>query len=266
MKRTFIFLLFALVIMGCSSEDDNSSTNGVITINYGTSFGECVGYCVNKISVTDENITLEKTGWTFEGALPQITQEKEVDSDILEELAEEVDLESFFDLDDVLGCPDCADGGAEWIEIVTEEKTHKVMFDYLGEPEELEEIIASLRELYESFSEENNVIIDKEAYNNTNTIGYQITDISRDEDKLKITIGASGCDAESWIVSLIDSGDIAESNPAQRYLKLNLFNDQACLAHFTKEYEFDISSLQEENTNTILLNIEGWNELITYNY
>ena len=41
-------------------------------------------------------------------------------------LLELLDTEKFYALSEVIGCPDCADGGAEWIEIVTEEKTQKM--------------------------------------------------------------------------------------------------------------------------------------------
>src|SRR6185295_14271553 len=37
---------------------------------------------------------------------------------------------TFNSLDSVIGCPDCADGGAEWVTVETEGKDRKVLFEY----------------------------------------------------------------------------------------------------------------------------------------
>ena len=38
-------------------------------------------------------------------------------------------MDSFFILEERIGCPDCADGGSEWIEILANNKTYKVTFE-----------------------------------------------------------------------------------------------------------------------------------------
>lgn len=45
---------------------------------------------------------------------------------------------------------------------------------------------------------------------------------------LKINFGASGCDGDTWILKLIDSENVFESNPPQRNLRLSLRNEEAC--------------------------------------
>ncbi len=46
-----------------------------------------------------------------------------------------------------IGCPDCADGGAEWIEIQSIDIHKKVTFEYLNEPNSLTALVTELREL-----------------------------------------------------------------------------------------------------------------------
>ena len=60
--------------------------------------------------------------------------------------------------------------------------------------------------------------------------------------------------------------NIAESFPPQRYLKLNLYNNEVCLAVFTKEESFDLTALRVEGTNEVLLNFEGFEESVLYTY
>jgi hypothetical protein len=58
-----------------------------------------------------------------------------------------IDTQKFFDLNDVYGCPDCADGGSEWIEIITDDdKSKKVTFEYGKTVPEIEKLIKLLRE------------------------------------------------------------------------------------------------------------------------
>ena len=37
--------------------------------------------------------------------------------------------DAFFALEEVYGCPDCRDQGAEWVEVITTERRHLVRFD-----------------------------------------------------------------------------------------------------------------------------------------
>ncbi|MEM9834849.1 MAG: hypothetical protein AAF828_00015 [Bacteroidota bacterium] len=63
---------------------------------------------------------------------------------------------------------------------------------------------------------------------------------------LSITVGYSGCSSDSWTMELYSTGEIAESLPTQSRASF-VFNDaapgedQACLAFFTKTFEFDVA-------------------------
>lgn len=107
----------------------------------------------------------------------------------------------------------------------------------------------------------NQVIVDKKLYNSTETKYYSIKKVEVSDNLLTITISSSGCNGTTWIANLIDSGDIAESSPVQRYAKIQLKNQEACLAIVTKDFTFNISDLKVGEKN--ILHLEGWNKTIT---
>ncbi len=86
------------------------------------------------------------------------------------------------------------------------------------------------------------------------------------DDCLYIEFGASGCDGDSWVSQLIDSGAIMESSPEQRNIKFSLYNDEECDAYFVREVSFDISPLQISGSNKIFLNLENYETQLVYEY
>ncbi len=110
------------------------------------------------------------------------------------------------------------------------------------------------------------LIINKEKYDTTNTDNYTITSASIQNNILTLEITSSGCSGDSWIVNLVDSEEIVETMPVQRNLKIELINNEVCLAIVTKEVQIDISKLQISNANQILLQLENWNQEINYKY
>lgn len=108
-----------------------------------------------------------------------------------------------------------------------------------------------------------NVIVDANLYQNTATDNYTIINTKVEGDFLTIKIGASGCSSESWKAILVDSSLILESYPPQRNIKLNLENNEACLAYFEVEYTFNVKSLTQ-NLTPVYFNLEGWNTQILY--
>ena len=109
------------------------------------------------------------------------------------------------------------------------------------------------------------VVISASEYDTAPNDNVSIIQLEITDNCLNINFGASGCDGESWELVLIDSGSIAESQPPQRFLRLSLKNDEACLAFFTKELTFDISDLMVDG-NQVLLNITNSNDQILYEY
>lgn len=108
------------------------------------------------------------------------------------------------------------------------------------------------------------VIINEVEFDTAPDDEVSITEIIIIDNCLNITFNASGCDGNTWIVKLIDSGNIAESLPPQRTLRLSLANTEDCEAIITKTLSFGITSLQVD-TDEVILNIED-EEGFLYSY
>jgi len=108
-------------------------------------------------------------------------------------------------------------------------------------------------------------IISSELYKNAPKDQLTIDNIEINSDCLKIGISSSGCDGGSWELKLIDSGDVLESNPPQRNLKLLLKNTELCKAYIRKEFTFNIANLRVEG-NQVRLNIINADNHILYKY
>jgi hypothetical protein len=147
-------LLFITIQNSCSDgttkrcgEEPGVQTE-IIRIKYGTSFGFCVGYCWKQLTINGDEIQFEKMSREED---EPVNCERDIDCSDWVPLSQNFDLENFFALEEVIGCPDCADGGAEWIEIQSNRSKHKVTFEYLSPPVTISAQVASLRELMKSF-------------------------------------------------------------------------------------------------------------------
>lgn len=109
-----------------------------------------------------------------------------------------------------------------------------------------------------------NVIISETEYQNAPDDPFSITEMTITGDCLNIKFAASGCDGNTWIVKLIDSGNIAESYPCQRTLRLSLDNKEACTAVPGKEISFDIKDLQILGNDMVILHVSGKEILYEY--
>ena len=142
MKGQIYLLGILLVMASCSGKDEA----GIIQINYGTSFGECLGYCQFDMKLEPGLVTYSRSGWM--DSVVTITCSEALEDASWNSIMTVLETDAFFALPDRIGCPDCADGGAEWIEIETANgEKHKVIFEYHNEPAALEEYAAGLRDL-----------------------------------------------------------------------------------------------------------------------
>jgi len=96
--------------------------------------------------------------------------------------------------------------------------------------------------------------------------GFGITDIVLDEDCLLVTIGDSGCNPENWDMNLYSTDAFFTGLPTVRAVKIEVVNNEACLAVFQKTRSFDLAPFQIEHQNQIILAIEGWPEQMSYLY
>lgn len=124
-----------------------------ITVNYGTSFGMCLGYCRTEMKVTSKGIKHVRTARSRnkdENVKPTLINGIPFTETERDALLSSIDLEAFFKMDTVVGCPDCADGGSEWIEIGRDGETHKVTIEYYANVEGLTAAMQQLRKLDKS--------------------------------------------------------------------------------------------------------------------
>ncbi|TXG36553.1 hypothetical protein [Seonamhaeicola maritimus] len=109
-------------------------------------------------------------------------------------------------------------------------------------------------------------VIDETKYANLSSDNFTFVNAEIEGDCLSIEIGASGCDGSTWKFELIDSGAVAESFPEQRYLKLKFINNEDCLAYFERVISFDLTPIQVQGSNKIILHLDGLDESLEYSY
>ncbi len=109
-------------------------------------------------------------------------------------------------------------------------------------------------------------VIAEENFNEINTSNYTVSEIQLNGNCLKVTVSSSGCDSETWEMNLFSVDAFYTVFPLQRSVKIELINNQDCLAVFQKTVSFDLTPFQLDGQNELPLNIEGWNEQIIYNY
>ena len=112
----------------------------------------------------------------------------------------------------------------------------------------------------------NSEIIAENDFNGINTSNYLISDVQLNNDCLEITINSSGCNASLWEMNLFSTNAFYNIYPLQRSVKIELINNQDCLAVFQKTISFNLMPFQIKGQNQLTLNIEGWNEQIIYKY
>ena len=121
-----------------------------IQINSGTSYGECWGYCVFELQIDNSNAFFTASGWGWY-EFPDLLLEDNLSQEMWQQIIELIDFEYFQSLDDVYGCPDCADGGAEFIEIIYDGVAKQVTFDAYTEIDGIQELTILLRDLRDEY-------------------------------------------------------------------------------------------------------------------
>jgi len=143
-----IIMTLGLLVFSCEEEE----TGNVISVSSGTSFGECMGYCVRTLEIENVSLTYTVTGYDPVN-YPVLTVKANLSSGKWNTIAALVDFKEIQSYEDVIGCPDCADGGAEWIQVETGDGSKKITFEYGDTLETIQPLIDHLRTLraqYES--------------------------------------------------------------------------------------------------------------------
>jgi hypothetical protein len=115
--RRLLLALAVVAFSGCAAnEDPISPFSTEASLSAGTSFGHCLGYCETELDIAPREIVLTRSSRDPQ-QYPTKTERLAITAQEYEALMTSFESETFFGLDEVYGCPDCADGGAEWIEV-----------------------------------------------------------------------------------------------------------------------------------------------------
>jgi hypothetical protein len=147
-----IFVLSFVLLTSCnvekiSSEAAISLEN--VTIRSGQSFGFCVGKCYSEMTIKGKNVTLlvKETSTKGNSTIKnEFTYNDVITESQVATINDTFDFSIFNSQPDIVGCPDCADGGAEWLEIDQgKDNIKRITFEYGKEVPGLEKIIGNLR-------------------------------------------------------------------------------------------------------------------------
>lgn len=100
-------------------------------VRTGTSFGNCIGYCNTEMTIDSTEVTLTKSaGGRSATHPPDSIKTLTISLDEWRAINEAADFTTLATLDTIIGCPDCADGGAEWIELRRGDAVKRVTIEY----------------------------------------------------------------------------------------------------------------------------------------
>lgn len=144
MKFLLFISLSASILFGCNTTKPVAPDNMIISVMHGTNFGHCRGYCRKEVVFSEDQIVY------FEASVdstrnPLKTEKFDNSPAKWENLADKIDWNKFKGLEERYGCPDCADGGSEYIEIKTINGTKRVTIEFNKEMPELEPLLTELR-------------------------------------------------------------------------------------------------------------------------
>jgi hypothetical protein len=138
----------ALVGAGCGSPTGASTEP--VAFTHTVSFGFCLeaSYCTSRLELSPQEAVL-----TYESRLRSpFVQRHALDAAAWKKVSDALDPAALHALPDVVGCPDCADGGAEAVTVVfADGQSDTVTFEYLQDVRGIQAVASALREIRQSF-------------------------------------------------------------------------------------------------------------------
>lgn len=131
----------------------NIEIQNIQSISSGLSFGMCRGYCQSLINITSnpyELIALRQPNFP-QIDFPLLQKQFSFESNQWEEIISLINSRTFLALDDTIGCPGCADGGIEWIQINWINGMKRVTFESGNAIKGLEALIEKLDAMREEY-------------------------------------------------------------------------------------------------------------------
>lgn len=147
-----VLLLCCLFLSSCDNDSSPMCNCGAskIVVKGGTFFGECAGYCKTEIEICKTSVVFTASSWN-DPDFPDTSISGTVSGEEWNLVVDAIDMELLLEFEDVIGCPDCADGGGEWIEVTFDESAKKITFEYGDTLEPIQILIDQLRIIRERF-------------------------------------------------------------------------------------------------------------------
>lgn len=146
--RFALAAMAAMALVGCNGE--TTASGGVEKIVSTTSFGMCVGYCTTRLEVSSTEAVLVRQARGGRGAPDGKPDQRFATPLAANEWAEISALAAATKIDalpDTIGCPDCADGGAESLSIVGPGRNKTITFDHGAAIKEAQPLLDRVRAL-----------------------------------------------------------------------------------------------------------------------
>lgn len=140
----FLTAILLTVFTACETPKKVVSDDTIISITHGTNFGHCRGYCRKEVIFTEDQVIYSQSG-VDSTATPVKSEEFGNSLKDWNKLISPLDLKKFNNMKESYGCPDCADGGSEYIEIKTMKGTKRVTIEYGTAFPDLEPLLTELR-------------------------------------------------------------------------------------------------------------------------
>lgn len=122
-----------------------------LLVRFGSSHGMCTGYCTQEFELKEDGLLARRKGGGRGdiSAYPDQEQLVALDKASIEAARAAFDAAAFDAAPDVIGCPDCADGGRCWVEVVRNGRPRLVTFDCTSGSEQLKGFTDALWKLSE---------------------------------------------------------------------------------------------------------------------
>lgn len=143
---------FALILSACAASVPAAPASGVRQITSTTSFGMCVGYCTTRLEITEGQAVLVREARGGRGGpsnLPEQRYQATLTAAEWQDIERAASGAALSGLPEVIGCPDCADGGAESLTITRTNQTQTVTFEHgaaIAQAQPLLDRVRALRE------------------------------------------------------------------------------------------------------------------------
>lgn len=152
--NTNLIMLLLWLMLSCTTVIPITPRSGAddLIIRSGTSFGYCSGYCSKTLELTANRAVFTSSS-RDQTKYPTKTCAGTVSTATWATLKAALTNTGFSQESETIGCPDCADGGAEFIEIEQSGKKHRVTFEYGKTVPGFGKLVMTLRDEREKFKE-----------------------------------------------------------------------------------------------------------------